>query len=194
MIKTIDLQDQWGDVPATCKERILSAQIKKINWRNVLRRFLGNLIWNEKESTRKRPNRRTGFLHPGTKKTCQDKHLVAIDTSGSTQEYLPQFLGVINQMVDYLPIDIMQFDCEKTEDPKPFDRRKKNYEFTGFGGTNFEPVMQIVKERKYKSVVIVTDGEAPTPSKPKAKVVWVLPQGKNPPVDWGTRIHMSHHV
>jgi hypothetical protein len=42
--------------------------------------------------------------------------------------------------------------------------------------------------------VILTDGAAAECLKPKAQVVWVLPEGNSPPVEWGKRIHMSRHV
>lgn len=184
----------WGNMSATDKERILAAQVARINWRSLLKRFYGNQVWHECEATRKRPNRRTGLVHPGRKKVTVDRHLVAVDTSGSTYELLDQFLGVLNQMVDYVPIDVMQFDCQKTEDPKPFNKRRKEFDFIGLGGTNFNPVIETADKYRYKSVVIVTDGEAPAPPTPKsAKVAWVLPEGKNPPVEWGTRIHMRRH-
>ena len=182
----------WGNISAGDQEMILSAQVRKINWRNILRRFYGNFIWPESEATRKRPNRRTGLIHPGTKKTSVDRHLVAVDTSGSVDsDLLAQFLSTINQMTDYVPIDLMQFDWEKTEDPRPFSIRRKNFMFKGRGGTSFDPVMKVVKERRYKSVVILTDGQASAPEKPKAAVVWVLPVGCNPPVDWGMKVHMT---
>jgi predicted metal-dependent peptidase len=184
----------WGDVGGAEKELILAAQRKRINWRNILRQFYGNQVWHEREGTRKRPNRRTGYIHPGERKIQLDRHLVAVDTSGSIDsDLLAQFLATINQMTDYVPIDIMQCDCGVTDTPRPFDRRKPQYEFKGRGGTDFQPIMDTANERRYKSVVILTDGQASECSRPKARVVWILPEGLNPPVDWGMKIHMSRH-
>lgn len=195
-VDEIAKSDLWGTVSAADKEMIMAAQSRKINWRNFLRRFHGNQVWNERETTRKRPNRRTGFAHPGFKKIHVDRHLVATDTSGSIDSgLLAEFLSVINGATDFIPIDMMQFDWDKTSDPRPFDRKLAKFEFSGRGGTNFQPVIDIVNERRYKSVIILTDGEAAPPSRPKnAKVLWVLPMGHNPPVDWGQRIHMKKHA
>jgi predicted metal-dependent peptidase len=187
--------DLWGDVGGAEKELILAAQQKKINWRNLLRQFYGQYMSPDSESTRKRPNRRTGYIHPGSRRLMLDRHLVAVDTSGSIDsDLLAQFLGVINQMTDYVPIDLMQCDCGVTDTPRPFDRRKCQFEFKGRGGTDFNPIMKIVNERHYKSVVILTDGAAAECLKPNAQVVWVLPTGNEPPVEWGKRIHMNRHV
>ena len=125
-----------------------------------------------------------------------DRWLVAADTSGSIDsELLSEWLGVLNQLADELPIDFMQFDCEKTEEPHPYERRRLKLEFKGRGGTDFQPVMDIVDKRKYKGVMILTDGMAAEPTRPKmAKIIWVLPQGCNPPVEWGDRVHMQRHA
>jgi predicted metal-dependent peptidase len=194
-IDEINKNDLWGDVGGAEKELILAAQQKRVNWRNVLRQFYGNQVWHEREGTRKRPNRRMGYVHPGARKIQLDRHLVAVDTSGSVDsDLLAQFLAVINQMTDFVPIDIMQCDCGVTDTPRPFDRRKHEYVFKGRGGTDFQPIMNIANERRYKSVVILTDGAASGCEKPKARVVWVLPEGLNPPVEWGQRIHMNRHA
>ena len=118
-----------------------------------------------------------------------------MDTSGSIDSgLLAEFLSVINGVTDYVPIDLMQFDWEKQDGPYPFDRRRTEFTFQGRGGTNFQPIMDIADQRNYKSVVILTDGEAATPTKPKGKVLWVLPEGHNPPVDWGRRVHIKKHA
>lgn len=192
-IKEIDRSNTWGDLSESSKELIRAAQIRRINWRNLIRRFLGNHAWSAKEYTRKRPNRRMGYIYAGSKRLFVDKTLVAVDTSGSVNpDLLSKFLAVVNGMLDFMPIDMMQFDADKTEGPVSFDKRKVDYTFKGRGGTNFEPIMQVVKEKRYRSVIILTDGCAPAPSKPHADVLWVLPPGYVPPVDWGKRIHMDH--
>lgn len=195
-VREIDINDLWGDISQAEREMILAAQVKRINWRNKIRVWFGNLAWKFRQSTRKKPNRRTGYMHPGSKKLFMDRWLVAADTSGSVDaKLLSQWLGVVNQLADEMPIDFMQFDCEKTEDPKPYDHRQLKLEFKGRGGTNFQPVIDIVEKQRYKGVMILTDGEAAAPTRPRSsKVLWVLPEGHNPPVDWGDRIHLQKHV
>jgi len=195
-IREVDQNDLWGDMSSTQKELILAAQVRKINWRNKIRTFFGNLAWKFRQSTRKRPDRRYGYMFPGKKKLFVDRWLVAADTSGSVDaDLLAQWLGVVNQLADEFPIDFMQFDCEKTEEPWPFDKKKLRLEFKGRGGTDFQPVMDIVEKCRYKGVMILTDGEAAAPTKPKvAKVLWVLPAGHNPPVDWGIRVHLVRGI
>lgn len=195
-IREIRDMDTWGDVSQTAREMILAAQVKKINWRNLIRVWFGNQVWKNRIYTRKRPNRRTGLIHPGTRRSYIDRWLVAADTSGSIDaDLLAEWIGVLNQLADEIPIDFMQFDCDKTQDPKPYERRRLSLEFHGRGGTDFQPVMEIVKQRHYKGVMILTDGAAPEPTRPgTAQVLWVCPIGKNPPCEWGTTVHMQKYV
>ena len=159
-INEIAKNNLWGDMSGVDQEVIKAAQVRRINWRSLLRRFYGNFVSRDRESTRKRPNRRTGIIHPGTRRILVDRHLVGIDTSGSiSSDLLAQFLSVINRMTEYVPIDIVQFDASITDPPKPFDRKKNEFKFTGRGGTCFQPLMDLVEKQHYKSVVILTDGE-----------------------------------
>jgi len=196
-VKEIYNNNGWGTMSDGTKELIMAAQTRKINWRNKIRVFFGNLAWRDKEQTRKRPNRRTGFIHPGSKRLHIDRYLVAVDTSGSIDSaLLKEFLGVMNGMIEFIPIDIMQFDYEAQSNPVPYDRHRKTFEFKGRGGTCFQPVMDIVYKYRYKGVVILTDGVAEAPTKPanNARVLWVMPEGCNPPVDWGDKVHMTRHA
>lgn len=196
-IKEIQSMNTWGDnISQGTIEAILAAQIRKINWRNLIRVWFGNQVWKERRYTRKKPNRRTGLMHPGTTKMYRDRWLVAADTSASIEtDVLAEWLAVLNQLAEEIPIDFMQFDWDQTEKPHPYNRRRMNLDFKGRGGTNFQPVFDVVEEHRYKGVMILTDGEAAKPTKPKAaKVLWVLPVGKRPPVEWGKRVYMQRHT
>jgi predicted metal-dependent peptidase len=181
----------WGSLPANVQICLEAAQVKRIHWTGILRHFYGNAVTNIREATRKRLNRRTGFLNPGYRKASCGRHLVAVDTSMSIREgLLGQFFGFFNQLMGDFPIDIMQFDREVTQKPQPYDRKTAVFEFKGRGGTSFQPVMDIAKS--YESVLIFTDGaaEAVEPPENGAEVVWLLPEGCNPPVSWGKVVHI----
>lgn len=194
-IEEIDKTEMWGDMPGGAKEAILAAQTRRINWKAFLRMFPGNIIWKDRDTTRKRPNRRTGYIHPGSKRRHVDRMLVAVDTSGSIdKELLAQFLDTINKMVDQFPIDMCVFDTQIQQGPILWSRKKKDFNFAGRGGTCFEPVMQLAIDRKYKGVIILTDGCAEAPTKPPhTKVLWALCDGAKAPVDWGIEVHLKKY-
>ena len=192
-VDRINKTNSWGNMGAQERVMIMEAQIHRINWASKILHIMGRFSWRDRESTRKRPNRRAGWLQPGSRSLCVDKHLLAIDTSGSVDDQLlAKFLAVINQLIDDFYIDVMQFDWEKTTEPVPYERKIKNFEFKGRGGTNFDPVMKMCKDKGYRSVIILTDGQAAAPERPpRTNVLWVLPKDCNPPVEWGDRVNMS---
>ena len=188
--------NKWGDLSAGTIETIMAAQKSEVNWRRFIRAWAGNMVWREREVTVKRPNRRTGFKHPGFKKTHIDKILLAIDTSGSIgSEDLAQFLREMNRIQELTPVDVMQFDADKTTEPKAYDKKRDKFDFKGRGGSNFQPVMDTAKNHRYKGLVILTDGQADAPTKPPAtKVLWALTKpGMNPPVTWGQKVWLKRH-
>ncbi len=198
-VQEVDKLDLWGNTSQADRELIMAAQTKKINWRAFIRTFAGNILWREKRHTRKRPNRRTGYAHPGSKRIHVDRLLVALDSSGSvfsSPDLIGEFISTINGMTEFFPVDMLQFDAEITEKPHPWDNKKINYTVKGGGGTNFEDVMQTAIKQRYKACIVLTDGIAPAPTRPPAtKVLWCLPAGDyKPPVDWGLVIHLRKHT
>lgn len=197
MVNEINARDMWGDTSQAQKELINAAQVRKINWRNLLRSWCGNQVGKERYPTRKRPNRRTGWLFPGSRKSYLEKGLVVADVSGSAFGYdlIGTWLGVVNQLAEDYPIDFMQCDAEVTDGPRTFDRKRIKLEFKGKGGTDFKPIIDMVNKLHYRWVMILTDGEAEKLDPPRmAKVIWVLPRGKNAPVEWGAKVHLERGV
>lgn len=184
----------WGSMSADVKEQIIAAQKSKVPWTKILKHFVGNLISHKRTPTFKRPNRRFGYPFSGTKRACSDRKLVAIDTSGSIgSDDLAQFLTEMNKLAEIQPVDLALFDADITQQPRPFDKKHIHYDFSGRGGTDFEPICKLASERKYHSLIILTDGYAPEPPYPEGvkDVIWVLtPDGKCP-VTWGRQVKID---
>jgi len=181
----------WGTMSADVKEQILAAQKAKVPWTKILRHYFGNLISNRRSPTFKRPNRRFGYPFSGTKRNFADRKLVAIDTSGSVgSDDLAQFLTEINKLSEVQPVDLALFDADITQMPKAFDKRHATYEFSGRGGTDFAPICELASQRKYQSLIILTDGYASPPEYPEGvkDVIWVLTPDGKAPVEWGKQV------
>lgn len=186
----------WGSMSSQMKDMILAAQRSKVNWRKQLRHFLGQLPSRVQTPTFKKPNRRFGYPFSGKKREYTDRKLVAIDTSGSiADKELAQFLTEMNRLAETQPVDLCLFDWAITQEPRPYERKHTKYEFTGRGGTNFQPVMELAAKKRYQSIIMLTDGEASAPDFPKGvkDILWVITGGKNrkPPVDWGRVVHID---
>lgn len=184
----------WGTMPGDTKETILAAQQSQISWSKYLRHYLGTLLSSNYESTMKRPNRRFGYPYCGKKRTCTDRKLVAIDTSGSVgDKELAQFLAELNKLAEAQPVDLVLFDTNIQGGIVPFEKKRVSYEFKGRGGTDFQEVMDIAQERRYHSLIVLTDGYAPAPTKPAfvKDVLWVITGDGQKPTEWGTEIKIK---
>lgn len=181
----------WGNMAGDIKAMILAAQKSKVDWRKLLRHFLGLLPTSRQQSTFTKPNRRYGWPYCGTKRLHVDRKLVAIDTSGSIgDDELAQFLVEVNKLCEIQPVDLQLFDHELQGKCMPFERKRAKFDFAGRGGTAFTPVFKFAEEHRYQSLIILTDGAAEAPDKPAhvKDILWVITGGGKPPVEWGRTV------
>jgi len=184
----------WGNMAGDVKAIILAAQRSQVSWQKILRHYLGLLPSTKVEPTFKKPNRRYGYPYCGTKRSHIDRKLVGIDTSGSiSDDDLSQFLAEVNRLAEIQPVDLQLFDHALQGKCLPFDKKRAQFNVTGRGGTDFEPIMKLAEERRYQSLIMLTDGCAGAPDRPNyvKDIIWVITGGGKPPVDWGTVVHIT---
>lgn len=169
----------WGSLAGTLAETIIANTKARIDYRKTLTGFRASILSSKRHLTRMRPNRRSGFENMGSIRRFDTNLLIAVDVSGSiSDEALTHFYTVIAKIFKYgiEHVDVVQFDCSLS-DVQTFDKAKKRIEIEGRGGTSFQPIFDFVEKNiKYDGLIILTDGYAPKPKKPKrfkAKVVWV---------------------
>lgn len=163
----------WGDVHGNLAQQIIAANKPVVNWKKEVRYWINQIIMMGRRSTRMRPNRRYGFTNPGSKRDYTSQILVAVDTSGSVSDQeLQAFLTEINGMIDHVKVDLIQFDHGLQGEPEPFEKKRKNINIRGRGGTSFKEPIELADERKYDGLLIFTDCCAPFPPKPKCRIMW----------------------
>lgn len=172
-----------GTVPgeiATILEKINHEEPPKFDWRGYLRRYAGGSVKTYTKKTRRKYNKRFEE-NPGLK-IKQKKHiLVALDTSGSvSNEELVEFMQEIHHIYKTgSDVTIAHADAaiKKIHPYNP----KDEYNIFGRGGTSFDPVVDYYAEnkRKYTCLIYLTDGEAPAPTTPVNKILWVLSSKSN---------------
>lgn len=172
----------WGSVPGGIAQAIIAANKPVINWKREIRWFINRLVLMGRRSTRMRPNRRYGYKNPGSKKDYTSKILVAIDTSGSISDRdLKDFATEINGMIEHVECHVIQFDTKLYGEPEHFDKKFRELEVKGRGGTSFDPVMTLAEERRYDGLIMLTDGYALIPPKPNLRVLWALTKNSADP-------------
>jgi predicted metal-dependent peptidase len=198
----------WSEFGEGLAKAIIDANKPQINWKREFRWFINKLVLAGRRSSRTRLNRRehntrnrrkarnpddplaSVYLQPGSKKNYTSKLLVAIDTSGSmSDKEIEICLTEVNGMVDHVECHVTFFDTAIQGEPVHISKRVRNMEIRGRGGTNFAPVLRYVDEHQYDGVIIMTDGFAPFPEKPKARILWaVTMQGQGVTFPYGKRV------
>jgi len=184
----------WGNTAGDVKEMILAAQRSYVPWHRYLRHYFGNLISSRKESTFKKPNRRFGYPYSGSKYRHLDRKCVYWDASGSISDKdLAQFTAETNKLAEIMPVDMQIFDVGLQGPTTKWDKKRLQITVPGRGGTDFSAIMKHAEEQRYQSIIILTDGCAGAPERPQhvKDILWVIVGGGNPPVDWGTVIHIT---
>jgi predicted metal-dependent peptidase len=181
----------WGSVPAELREQVRQYVSNVINWKNVLRQFIGNTVHGGRSTSIKRINRRYPYIHPGIKRGWVAKLLVAIDQSGSVgDEMLAEFFGELGSLTKKVTISVVPFDCACNE-LDVFEWRKGakiQAMRTKCGGTDFSAPTHLFNDPAHRGrwdgLIILTDGQAPPPIPVRGRRAWVL--GRNCKLEFET--------
>lgn len=176
--------DGWGNIPAELREEIRRSISTIVNWRAVLRQFVGSIVRGHRSTTIKRINRRFPYIHPGVKRGYVAKLIIAVDESGSVgDDMLNMFFGELDSLTRKVDITLLHFDSytsvkdmyEWRKGTRPKLNRVRS------GGTNFDAPTNFVNDPKnrgrWDGMLIMTDGQAPAPGPSRIKRGWVLGKG-----------------
>jgi predicted metal-dependent peptidase len=167
-----------GNIPGEFKElidRLFHVEPAKFDWKQYLRRFVGNSSIVYTRKLRRKYNKRYAE-NPGLKIKFKNHILVGIDTSGSVNtDELKEFYNELHHMSKTgHKITVAQCDTS-LRSVKEFNP-KQAWEINGRGGTSFQPVIDHFNEKKgsYTALIYLTDGEAYAPSDCPKNTLWVL--------------------
>lgn len=194
-VSNIDAKGAWGKMSFEMQEMIRASQKTEVKWTTVLRHYYGQISTTTKRSTFKKPSRRAWYPWTGKVAECVDRKLVCIDTSGSVSgKLLSKFLGETNRLAQVQPVDMVSWDAGITMPrPIPWDRKKLNFAFSGRGGTDPQPCLDLAKKMGYKEAIFFSDGFFSPPTKPEGvRILWVIsPDGTADNLPFGTIIRMK---
>ena len=174
----INTVKEWGSLAGELAERIKASSRASIDWKKVLFGFRAQVLSQERQLTRMRPSRRTGFENMGSRRQFTSRLLVALDVSGSiSSEAISCFLGVVNSAFKYgiSEIEVIQFEMEVTCH-QTLRHALKEAVAVGRGGTDFQGPIDYAAAGNYDGLIILTDGYAPEPEIPEhfhTPILWV---------------------
>ena len=173
-----------------------------VDWKRVLLDYVTQIFGGERQwlpPARRYVWKKLYLPSRARKKTIEI--VLAIDTSGSTTEDLPDFLaelrGMANAFGEY-KLTVIQCDMKihsvkeySNEDPLP----ETGLRFQGFGGTSFLAPFKYVKEKMPETPTVfiyLTDGEGEAPEKaPDYPVIWCLTGEGHKPAEWGLEVRIG---
>lgn len=183
MIDTLAFNKHWGNISANIIDSIIASTKVKIDYRRVLRLFRTEVISSKRRLTRMRPSRRFDFDYMGSVHQLTSRLLIAVDTSDSvSNDMLSDFFGIVNRFFKYgiETIDVVMFDTEINGETISLKKAMKDgLKIIGRGGTDFQCVIDYAAQSKtrYQGLIILTDGDAPTPTLPpffRVPILWAL--------------------
>lgn len=175
----------WGNIPAEMVEAIRKSVSSVINWRNVLRQFVGSLVRGGRSTSIKRINKRYPYIHPGVKRGYEAKLLIAIDQSGSVDNtMLAEFFAELGSLTKKVTIDVVPFDTVALEKDVYTWRRGSDVPAKRVrgGGTDFNAPTKFANDPKnrgrWDGMLIMTDGECDAPGPSRIKRGYVVGKGR----------------
>jgi len=182
-MKKADRNNEWGTVPQSIQEMLRKMMSKEVDWRSVIRNFIGRSRSLERNSTIKRINKKMPYIHPGVKRPLIANFACFMDQSGSmADEDIALLFSELGSLATLTQLDVYHFDTEIDEKShKVWRKGDANPQClrTRCGGTDFDSVANFANRHdnrgRWSGIIILTDGYAPVMSGINgARVLWVV--------------------
>jgi len=166
----------WGSVSNGIKKDIMERLKTRVNWKKVLRAFIGAAQRADKSNTMRRINRRFPYIHAGRKVNRVANIAISIDQSGSVSDQeLNAFFNELNKLSELATFTVIPFDTKVAEDKvytwKKGEKRK--WERVMYGGTCFNAPTDYVNKGNYDGHIVLTDLMAPKPKPSRCRRMWM---------------------
>jgi len=166
----------WGSVSSGIKREIMERLKTRVDWKKVLRAFIGAAQRADKSNTMRRINRRFPYIHAGRKVNRVANIAISIDQSGSVSDAeLNAFFNELNKLSELATFTVIPFDTKVAEDKvytwKKGEKRK--WERVMYGGTCFNAPTDYVNKGNYDGHIVLTDLQAPKPKSSRCRRMWM---------------------
>ena len=166
----------WGSIPQSCQKEIMRFINGSINWKAVLRAFIGQAQKAESINTIKRINKRFPYIHAGKRAKRHANIAISIDQSGSvSDELLSLFFAELNSLSKLATFTVIPFDCSLDESKVSVWKKgqRRDTERVLYGGTDFNVPTKYVNERTFDGHIVLTDMQAPQPVPSRCRRMWM---------------------
>ena len=166
----------WGSVSQGIKKEIMERLKTRVDWKKVLRAFVGAAQRADKSNTMRRINRRFPYIHAGRKVNRVANIAISIDQSGSVSDAeLNAFFNELNNLSALATFTVIPFDTKVAEDKVYVWKKgeKRKWERVMYGGTCFNAPTEYVNKGNYDGHIVLTDLMAPKPKPSRCRRMWM---------------------
>jgi predicted metal-dependent peptidase len=173
--------NSWGSVSREVRENIMQRLKTKVDWKKVLRYFIGRAQRSDRTNTIRKINKRFPYIHAGRKTNYSANIAIAIDQSGSVgDDMLNEFFNELNKLASLATFTVIPFD-DRVFESKIYTWKKgekRKWERVLHGGTNFDaPTNYVNKHPEFDALLVLTDLYAPVPKPCKVQRAWLTTEG-----------------
>ncbi len=181
-IDECDRKQKWGSVPAEMQSTLRRLASNIVNWRALLRNFVGMARSLNHTRSMKRIDKRYPYVHPGRKRGRSSRIAVAIDESGSVSDHeIELCFAELDNLAHLTEFVVIPFDTMVREDKIFTWKRGQTVqpERVTCGGTDFSvPTDWVNKHAKeFDGFMIMTDGGCGEPIPSKLKRAYIITPG-----------------
>tara|TARA_Y100001938_G_scaffold110403_1_gene150922 strand:- start:7 stop:1131 length:1125 start_codon:yes stop_codon:yes gene_type:complete len=191
-----------GKMPAFVKDLIEEMERSQVDWRNVMRRFVGGDQPDDYSFRRlhKKMYHMNGMISPTIEKIGAGDVVIGIDTSLSVcKRELSFFLGEINAISEDLkPRSITVITCDaRVQTVKRYEQGEEiqMIEIGGRGGTEVKPVFDYIEKHQLPvdNMVYLSDMEIfdYPENPPHYPTLWVSSSMRSDPAPWGETTYLK---
>lgn len=169
--------NNWGSVSQQVREDIMQRLKTKVDWKKVLRYFIGRAQRSDRTNTIRKINKRFPYIHAGRKTNYSAHIAIAIDQSGSvSDDMLNAFFNELNKLASLATFTVIPFD-DRVFESKVYTWKKgekRKWERVLSGGTNFDaPTEYVNKHPEFDALLVLTDLYAPVPKSCRVQRAWM---------------------
>lgn len=175
-----DNTNGWGTVPGEMRETLRAMLTNEIDWKQVLRSFIGRTRRADSRNSIKKINRKQPYVFPGRTRNYTANVWIYVDESGSVgDDDLALLFGELNNLAKLVTFRVIPFTYGVHEENAWIWKKgqtKPTVVRTNCGGTDFSMVVEHANKHKdmHDGVLILTDGYAPEPGRCRKRLGWVI--------------------
>ena len=163
----------WEQVLRTLLARGLSRRLA-VSWSRPSRSYLAN-------QGRTRSGRRLPFEPSRLPSQAVPRLAVVVDVSGSIagellQRFAREIEAITRRLEAGVTLVIGDERVQRVEQAGPGRCRLAGIRFQGGGGTDFSPLLEEAERHRPDLIVVLTDLQGPARHRPRAPVLWAVPE------------------